>query len=284
MNSNYHLIVSCPDQRGIVAAVSSFIAKHGGLIVEADQHTDIENQWFFMRYEIAANTLSLSVEAFNHAFATIAASYQMQYQFHDASVKKRVLVLASKQTHCLEDLLYRWQSKELQCEVIAVASNHEDLRKRTEWYELPYHYLPITTRDKAAHFTAIADLITEHRADLIVLARYMQVLPAQLCQQYHGKIINIHHSFLPSFIGAKPYHQAYQRGVKLIGATAHYATADLDEGPIITQDVVTISHRQSLADYIRLGKDIERNVLARAVKAHLEDRVIIYQHKTVVFA
>ncbi|MCH9770403.1 MAG: formyltetrahydrofolate deformylase [Gammaproteobacteria bacterium] len=282
MQGKYHLIISCPDTTGVVAAVSGFIAKHNGLIIEADHHTDADSRWFFMRYEIDANTLQLSVDEFNKAFAKTAQKFKMNYQLVDACQPKRVLILVSKASHCLEDILYRWQSKELNCQIVGVVSNHEDLRERSEWYQLPYHYLPIG-KNKTAHFDAVSELINKTQADIIVLARYMQILPKDICEQQLGKIINIHHSFLPSFAGGKPYQQAYQRGVKLIGATSHYATAELDEGPIIEQDTLRISHRQNLTDYIRLGKDIERTVLAKALKAQLEDRIILHNNKTVVF-
>ena len=282
MRHTYHLVVSCPDTKGIVAAVSQFIAVHDGLIIEADHHTDINSQQFFMRYEIDADSLAISLDDFIAEFQSVASRFTMQFAIFDAARKKRMLILASKQAHCLEDLLYRWQSKELHCEIVAVVSNHDALRKRTEWYGLPFHYVPIR-QNKAEHFAKVNQLIADYHTDVIVLARYMQVLPETLCQQYSNQIINIHHSFLPSFVGARPYQQAYNRGVKLIGATAHYVTQDLDEGPIITQDVAHISHRQNLEEYIRLGKDVERLVLARAVKAHLEDRVIAYRNKTVVF-
>lgn len=284
MPSKYHLIVACPDQCGIVAAVSTFIADNKGLVLEADHHTDLETNWFFMRYEIDAQSLAVSFDAFKQQFSAIARRFSMEYQIVDDNVPKRVLILASKQTHCVEDLLYRWQAQEMHCDVVGVVSNHNDLKERTQWYQLPFHYVPTQQHNKQEQFDKIAAIIEDQRVDLIVLARYMQILPEAICKKYPGKIINIHHSFLPSFIGADPYRQAYSRGVKLLGATSHYVTCDLDEGPIIEQDVVRINHRQSLKDYIRMGKDVERNVLARGIKAHLEDRIIIHGNKTIVFA
>lgn len=283
MSNKYNLIISCPDAFGVVAAVSGFIAQNQGLIVEADHHTDLETKWFFMRYEIDADTLGLSLEAFKQKFAPIAETYKMNYQIREVKQKRNVLILASREPHCLEDLLYRWHNQDIYANIVGVLSNHDDLRKRTEWYNLPFYHVPVDKNDKAQHFAEIEKIIETNQVDLIVLARYMQILPNEICRKYHGQIINIHHSFLPSFIGAKPYHQAYHRGVKLIGATSHYVTPDLDEGPIIEQEVGRITHRQSLKQYIQLGKDIERLVLAKAIKAHLEDRVIIHGNKTIVF-
>lgn len=283
MRHKYHLIIACPDRCGIVAAVSSFVAKHQGLVIEADHHTDVETNWFFMRYEIDADTLQLSTQSFHQQFADIAAEFAMQYRLHDNQIKQRVLLLASRDAHCLEDILYRWHNHELHCEIVAVVSNHDTLKRRSEWYDLPFYHIPINHSQKATHFAEITALAEKLQVDTLVLARYMQILPSELCEKYSGHIINIHHSFLPSFVGAKPYAQAFERGVKLIGATSHYVTTDLDEGPIIEQDVIRISHRQNLKDYIRLGKDIERAVLARALKLHLENRVIIHTHKTIVW-
>lgn len=283
MTNNYHLILSCPDQCGIVAAISQLIATQQGTIVEADHHTDLETQRFFMRYEIGGDTFRANISQFQQALLPILDHFQMDCRFIDTQHKKRVLILASKSAHCLEGLLYHWKSGELDCEIVGVASNHDDLRARTEFYQLPFHHFPIDT-DKSAHFANIQNLITSTGADVIVLARYMQILPTALCEQYAGQMINIHHSFLPSFVGAKPYHQAYARGVKLIGATGHYVTADLDEGPIIEQDVVRITHRQRLKDYIAMGQEVERKVLTKALRAHLEDRVIVCGNKTVVLS
>ena len=284
MKASYHFIMSCPDQPGIVAAVSQFVAAHGGFIITADQHGDSISQQFFMRYEIAKDSLSVSKEQFEQDFLPIAKQYDMQWQLYDTSYKKRVLLLASRASHCVEDLLYRWQSQQLPCEIVGVVSNHEDLQERVAWYGLPYEHVPVDTDNKDAHFSQVAQHIERYQPDLIVLARYMQIMPEDICRQYAGRMINIHHGFLPSFAGANPYRQAYEKGVKMVGATAHYVTADLDQGPIIEQDVMRMTHRQSDHALKELGRDVERAVLARAVTYHLEDRVIIDGHKTVVFA
>ncbi len=283
MTNKYNLIVSCPDRTGIVAAVSSFIADRSGLILEADHHSDLENNWFFMRYEIDADTLEVSLDDFKNQFHPLADQYKMSYRIRAANDKQNILIMASLESHCLEELLYRWQSCDINANVVGVISNHTTLKERTEWYKLPFFHIPVDKNNKEPHFTKIQNVIKDNNVDTIVLARYMQILPDNLCKTYSGRIINIHHSFLPSFVGAKPYTQAYHRGVKLIGATSHYVTDELDEGPIIEQDVIRISHRQDLKTYIRMGKDVERMVLARALKAHLEDRVIIHGNKTIVF-
>ena len=284
MKASYHFIMSCPDQPGIVAAVSQFVAAHGGFIITADQHGDSISQQFFMRYEIAKDSLSVSKEQFEQDFLPIAKQYDMQWQLYDTSYKKRVLLLASRASHCVEDLLYRWQSQQLPCEIVGVVSNHEDLQERVAWYGLPYEHVPVNADNKEAHFSQVAQHIEGYQPDLIVLARYMQIMPEDICRQYAGRMINIHHGFLPSFAGANPYRQAYEKGVKMMGATAHYVTADLDQGPIIEQDVMRMTHRQSDHALKELGRDVERAVLARAVTYHLEDRVIIEGRKTVVFA
>jgi len=284
MSPCYRLIISCPDQVGLVAQVSQFIASHKGSILEADHHTDLEQKWFFMRYEIDAAKLTLNLADFRNQFAPIAQKFQMQWQIHDVSIPKRVVLLVSKQSHCLIDLLHRVQEGELFCKIPCVISNHEDLRKIVEWYGIEFHHVPIESAQKEAGFTKIENLLAQHNAEVIVLARYMQIMPHHLCQKYAGKMLNIHHSFLPSFVGAKPYHQAYARGVKLIGATCHYVTAELDQGPIIEQDVARVNHRATPEDFIRLGRDIEKNVLARGLRYHLEDRILIQGNKTVVFA
>ncbi|MEW6562243.1 MAG: formyltetrahydrofolate deformylase [Pseudomonadota bacterium] len=277
----YTLTLSCPDTVGIVAAVSGFVAQHGGWIVEASYHTDQEAQRFFMRQEIRADSLPFDAEGFRGRFAELAAQYRMDWQVSDSAQKKRVVILVSKQDHCLDDLLHRWRSDELDVEIPCVISNHEDLRSFVEWHEIPYHYVPM--HDKAAAFDEIARLFDAYRGEAMVLARFMQILPPELCQRYPGRIINIHHSFLPSFVGARPYHQAYQRGVKLIGATCHYVTDILDAGPIIEQDTVRIDHGDTVDDLVRYGRDIEKTVLARGLRYHVEDRVLLCGHKTIVF-
>jgi formyltetrahydrofolate deformylase len=283
MERRFRLVLACPDRVGIVAMVSNFISSHGGSITDANQHSDPTTGWFFMRVEIGASTLPFGLEALREAFAPIAQSFHMEWQLTDSSVPKRVILMASRESHCLADLLYRFHAKELFCDIACVISNHDDLRKMVEWHDIPYHHVPVDKEDKQPHFDAVSQLIEEYQADTIVLARYMQILPPELCEIYTHRIINIHHSFLPSFAGAKPYHQAHERGVKLIGATCHYVTQDLDAGPIIDQDVIRISHRDLPEDMVRLGRDVEKNVLARGLRWHLEDRILVHGNKTVVF-
>ncbi|MBI4936859.1 MAG: formyltetrahydrofolate deformylase [Nitrosomonadales bacterium] len=277
----YTLTISCPDRTGIIAAVSSFVAQHGGWIVEASYHTDDLTRHFFMRQEIRADSLPFELDEFRARFALLAEEFDMSWQVSDSAQKKRVVILVSKQDHCLNDLLHRWRSGELGIDIPCVISNHDDLRGFVEWHGIPFHRVEMD--DKAAAFTEVSRLFEHNRGDALVLARFMQILPPQLCQRYAGRVINIHHSFLPSFAGAKPYHQAYQRGVKLIGATCHYVTEELDAGPIIEQDTVRIDHGDSVEDMVRYGRDIEKTVLARGLRYHVEDRVLVCGNKTVVF-
>jgi len=283
MERTYRLAVSCPDRTGIVAKVSNFLATYNGWITEASYHADQQNGQFYMRNEIKASSIPFDLAAFKTVFEPIAKEYSMKWSISDSDAKKRVVLMVSKESHCLADILHRWHSNELDAEIVAVISNHDDLRRMVEWHDIPYHHVPVNPDNKEAAFTEVTDLVDSYQTELVVLARYMQILPAKLCEQYEGRVINIHHSFLPSFAGAKPYHQAYNRGVKLIGATCHYVTQDLDEGPIIDQDVIRISHSDSIEDMVRLGKDAEKSVLARGLRLHLEDRVIIHENKTVVF-
>ena len=236
-----------------------------------------------MRHCIKADSLSISLDEFRRRFAEIAGEFAMDWQINDSRVPKKVILMASKESHCLSDLLHRWHSKELFCDIPCVISNHDDLRSMVEWHGIPFFHVPVDKENKQQHFDRVVSIIREHQADSIVLARYMQILPAAVCDEYAGQTINIHHSFLPSFAGAKPYHQAAERGVKLIGATCHYVTQELDAGPIIDQDVMRISHNDSVEDMVRLGKDVEKMVLARGVRSHIEDRVLIHGNKTVVF-
>ncbi len=283
MSSRYYtLTVSCPDRAGIIAAVSGFIAQHGGFIVEASYHTEQEAQFFFMRQEIRADSLPFNAADFCKRFEPLAREFGMNWQLSDSAIRKRLVVLVSKQDHCLDDLLHRWRSGELQVEIPCVISNHEDLRSFVEWHGIPFIHINMAN-DKEAAFRHIMALFEEHCGDVMVLARFMQILPPWLCQHFQGRIINIHHSFLPSFVGAKPYHQAYQRGVKLIGATCHYVTEDLDAGPIIEQDTVRIDHGDTPNDLVRYGRDIEKTVLARGLRYHVEDRVLLCGNKTIVF-
>jgi formyltetrahydrofolate deformylase len=277
----YTLTISCPDRTGIIAAVSGFVAQHGGWIVEASYHTDDLTRHFFMRQEIRADSLPFDLAEFRARFAVLAAEFRMDWQVSDSARKKRLVILVSKQDHCLDDLLHRWRSAELAVDIPCVISNHNDLRGFVEWHGIPFHHVAMD--DKAAAYAEIERLFGEYRGDTLVLARFMQILPPQLCQRHAGRIINIHHSFLPSFAGAKPYHQAYQRGVKLIGATCHYVTEELDAGPIIEQDTVRIDHGDSVEDMVRYGRDIEKTVLARGLRYHVEDRVLVCGNKTIVF-
>lgn len=279
----YTLTLTCPDRVGIVAAVSSMIAQHQGWIVEASHHADEPAKRFFMRQEILADSLPFDIDALREKFAPIAAEFDMDWRISDSAVKKRVVVMVSKQAHCLYDLLARWQSKELDIDIPCVISNHETLRGFVEWHGIPFHHVPVMPDNRDAAYTEVQRLFEDCRGDSMVLARYMQILSPGLCRAYPGQIINIHHSFLPSFVGARPYHQAYERGVKLIGATCHYVTADLDQGPIIDQDVIRIDHSDSPEDMVRYGRDIEKTVLARGLRYHLEDRVLAHGNKTVVF-
>jgi len=280
------LTISCPDRSGIIAAVSGFIAQHGGFIVEASYHTEQEAQRFFMRQEILADSLPFDADEFRSRFAALAQEFGMSWQLSDSAIRKRLVVLVSKQDHCLNDLLHRWRSSELLVDIPCVISNHEDLRSFVEWHGIPFIHVDMPENEataKAAAFDRIAALFEQHRGDCMVLARFMQILPSSLCQRYPGRIINIHHSFLPSFVGAKPYHQAYQRGVKLIGATCHYVSKELDAGPIIEQDTVRIDHGDTVEDLVRYGRDIEKTVLSRGLRYHVEDRVLVCGSKTIVF-
>ncbi len=283
MDQIYRLVVSCPDRVGIVAMVSNLIAKHNGSIREANQHSDFADNWFFMRYEITSENEKFNVEEFHSEFSKNAQDFNMNWRFINSLQTKKVALMASKEAHCLADLLHRWNSGDLNCEISCVISNHLDFKEMVEWYKIPYFYVPVDKDSKQESFAKVEEIITEHSAEIIVLARYMQIIPPKLCQDYFGRLINIHHSFLPSFVGAKPYQQAYDRGVKLIGATCHYVTEELDAGPIIEQDVVRVSHSVRKEDMVRLGRDVEKIVLSRGLRYHLEDRVLVHGNKTVVF-
>ncbi|MFD3264934.1 formyltetrahydrofolate deformylase [Phenylobacterium ferrooxidans] len=275
------LTLACPDRPGIVARVSAFLFERGGNILDAQQFDDEETGRFFMRVVFAGDE---SAETLRAAFAPHAEEFGMDWTLRDSKVKKRVMILASQQDHCLADLLYRWRRGELPMTLSAVVSNHAaDTYAHLDLSGVPFHHLAVARDTKMEQEAALWKLIQETETELVVLARYMQVLSDGLAAKLEGRCINIHHSFLPGFKGARPYHQAHQRGVKVIGATAHYVTADLDEGPIIEQDVERISHRDTPRDLIRKGRDIERRVLARAVRWRLEDRVLLNGSKTVVF-
>lgn len=283
MERKFRLVLACPDRVGIVAMVSNFISSHGGSIADANQHTDPTTGWFFMRVEIMAQTLPFSLSELNDAFTPIAQSFNMEWNITDSAQAKRVVLMASKDAHCLADLLYRYHEGELDCHIPCVISNHDDLRSMVEWHNIPYFHVPVDKDNKQPHFDKVTELIREYEADTVVLARYMQILPADICAEYERCVINIHHSFLPSFAGAKPYHQAHDRGVKLIGATCHYVTQELDAGPIIDQDVIRVSHRDLPEDMVRLGRDVEKMVLSRGLRWHLQDRILVHGNKTVVF-
>jgi len=279
--ARFVLTLSCEDRKGIVAAVANSIAAQDGNIVESAQYGDPDSGRFFMR--VAFSAPNTTVESFSRGFAPVAAAYHLDWKLHDLSVRPRVMILVSKMGHCLNDLLYRHSVDQLPMELVSVVSNHETMRRRVEAEGLPFHYLPVTADSKAAQEAAILSMVEAERIDLVVLARYMQVLSDEMSRKLAGRVINIHHSFLPSFKGAKPYHRAHERGVKLIGATAHYVTADLDEGPIIEQGVERVDHAMSVDTLIAMGRDVECTVLARAVKFHLEHRVLINGQRTVVF-
>jgi formyltetrahydrofolate deformylase len=278
------LVISCPDAVGIVAAVANFVAQHSGSLVESNHHTDIDESWFYMRNVINSDSLAISLDQLRQEFAPLAEQFGMQWHLRDNRDLQKVVILASHASHCLADLLYRWKAGELACDIPCVISNHENLRGMVEWHGIPFHHVPVPKEEKGEAFARVNDIVDRHDADCVVLARYMQIIPPDLCESYAGRLINIHHSFLPSFIGANPYQKAYDRGVKLIGATSHYVTQDLDEGPIIEQDVIRVNHSCDRDDMVRLGRDVEKAVLARAVRYHLEDRVIVRGNKTIVFA
>jgi len=280
------LVASCPDHVGILARVANFIADRGANITEANQYEDKRSQTFFMRYGF---DLPLSEEAtgeFQKGFQKVADELRMRWRLIDAERRQRVVLLVSKFDHCLAYLLHRWKVGDLDIDIPCVISNHETLRELVEWYGIPYHYMPVPKDpdSKQEAFENTARLIEDSTPDTIVLARYMQVFPPWLCEKFRYRVINIHHSFLPSFIGAKPYHQADERGVKLIGATCHYVTEDLDAGPIIEQDVIRIRHSDTIEEMMRLGKDVENTVLARGLRYHLEDRVLVHGNKTILFS
>lgn len=278
------LTLSCPDRTGIVATVATHLFDHGFNILDAQQFDDIETGQFFMRV-VFASIANHDVAHPREAFGAVAERFGMNWTLVSTAARHRVMLLASKQDHCLADLLYRWRIGELVMDVSAIVSNHpRETYKGIDFADIPFHYLPVTKTTKTEQENAILELIDSTNTDLVVLARYMQILSDGMSAKLSGRCINIHHSFLPSFKGAKPYHQAHHRGVKLIGATAHYVTADLDEGPIIEQDVERIMHRDSPEDLVRKGRDIERRVLGRAVRYHLQHRVIMNGRKTVVFA
>lgn len=277
------LMVSCPDRKGIVAALAQLLYGHGANIVDADQHTDLTAAMFFQRIRFDLAELHTDRHTLQRAIADVAERFDMTHRLTYESERKRIAIFVSKYDHCLYDLLLRHRAGELACDIALVVSNHPDLKYVADQFGVPFHVFAIDKTNKAEQERAQWALLEQERVDLVVLARYMQILSPEFAARYDNRVINIHHSFLPAFIGSKPYHRAYERGVKLIGATAHYATGELDEGPIIEQDVIRASHRDSVDDLIRKGRDLEKTALARAVKWHVEDRVLVYGNKTVIF-
>lgn len=278
------LLVSCPDQRGLVAKIANFIYANGGNIISADHHTDLAANFFLTRVEWQLADFNLPREIIQAAFGAIAQDWSADISLHFSNDVPRLAIWVSKQDHCLLDLLWRWRAKEFIAEIPLIISNHPDLQSIADQFGIDFHYLPISAENKAAQQDRQLELLLEYKIDLVILAKYMQILGSKIVDKFDSRrIINIHHSFLPAFVGAQPYHKAYERGVKIIGATGHYVTADLDAGPIIEQDVVRITHRHGISDLIRKGKDLERMVLARAVRLHLQNRVLVYGNKTVIF-
>ena len=279
---NFVLTVSCKSTRGIVAAISGYLAESGCNIVDSSQFDDLDTGKFFMRVSFISEE-GLSEADIRAGFTAVAARFDMAYEFHNSEKRMKVLLMVSRFGHCLNDLLYRWKIGALPIEIVGVVSNHFDYQKVVVNHDIPFHHIKVTKENKLQAEAQILDLIEQTGTELIVLARYMQVLSDAMCKKMSGRIINIHHSFLPSFKGANPYKQAYERGVKLIGATAHYVTTDLDEGPIIEQDTARITHAQNSADYVSIGRDVESQVLARAIHAHIHHRVFLNGNRTIVF-
>jgi formyltetrahydrofolate deformylase len=281
---NIRLLIDCPDHPGLIAAVSSFIALHNGNILSADQYvSEPPSATFFMRLVIEGDGFGLNRDEFDIAFAPLARRHGMNWSISFTDYAKRLAVLVSKQGHCLIDLLWRWEAGELTAKIPLVISNHPELGAKVQAHGIPFHHLPISNGNKSVQESQIVALLQENEIDLVILARYMQILSPEFFQAWRRPVINIHHSFLPAFVGGHPYRQAHTRGVKIIGATAHYVTPQLDAGAIIHQDVVHVSHRETVDDLVRIGREVERRVLARAVRWHLEDRVLVDKARTVVF-
>ena len=279
----YLLTVDCPDGPGLVFAISGFVTQNSGNILESQQLDDTVSGRFFARLHFEVTDPAVTLETLRRDFDAVATRHAMNWQMWNADAPYRTLIMVSRFGHCLNDLLFRWQSGGLQIDIPAIVSNHRDFEPLAKAYGVPFHHIPVTPDTKADAEKQLIELVDSLGIHLVVLARYMQVLSDDLCKQLEGRAINIHHSFLPSFKGAKPYHQAYDRGVKLVGATAHYVTADLDEGPIIEQDVVRVDHRATAADYVAAGRDVESQVLSRAVAWHAQTRILLNGHRTVVF-
>lgn len=283
MEQTATLLVCCPDRKGLVAALAQLLYGHGANILDSDQHTDPVAGQFFQRIKFDMSELHTDRQSLETAISEVAGRFSMSWRIADGKSRCKTAIFVSKYDHCLYDLLLRQRAGELSTDFALIISNHEDLRPVAEQFGVPFHHLPITKQTKRAQENEALALLEAENVDLVVLARYMQILSDDFLKAYDGQVINIHHSFLPAFMGSKPYHRAFERGVKLIGATAHYATAELDEGPIIEQDVVRCSHRDSVQDLVRKGRDLEKVVLARAVRWHLDDRILVYDNKTVVF-
>jgi len=284
MHNSAILLVSCPDRKGVVASIADFIFRHNGNILTNDEHTDEESNLFLTRVEFDLDGLSFDFSEFTERFSPMARDYKMNWRVARSADRHRIAIFVSKYDHCLQDLLYRHQSGELPCEIPLIISNHPDNQRIADFYRVPYFVVPVNKDDRQGAEQKQLALVRQHRCNLVVLARYMQVLSKDLIAAMGSQnVINIHHSFLPAFVGSKPYHQAFQRGVKLIGATSHYVTQVLDDGPIIEQDVMRIYHRDSIDDLIQKGRDIEKIVLSRAVRWHVENRILLYANKTVVF-
>jgi formyltetrahydrofolate deformylase len=284
MHNSAILLVSCPDRKGVVATIADFIFRHNGNILFADEHGDEESNLFLTRVEFDPADFDFALDEFAVRFAPIARDFQMDWRLARSADRPRVAIFVSKHDHCLQDLLYRQQSGELRCEIPLIVSNHPDNQRIADFYHIPYFVVPVTMENKREAEQKQVALVREHQCNLVVLARYMQVLSDEFIAALgSGNMINIHHSFLPAFVGSKPYHRAFQRGVKLIGATSHYVTQVLDDGPIIEQDVVRIYHRDTVEDLVQKGRDIEKLVLSRAVRWHVENRILLYGNKTVVF-
>jgi formyltetrahydrofolate deformylase len=277
------LLLSCPDQKGLVATIADFVFRHNGNILHADEHADEDSSLFLMRVEFDPADFDVPLDDFSRHFNPIAERFHMTWRLAQSAQRQKMAILVSRYDHCLVDLLYRHQSGELACDIPVIISNHPDNKPVADFYRIPYETVSFEKDEKRAAEQKILQILKQHQPDFIVLARYMQILSNEFVNAYPHRIINIHHSFLPAFVGAKPYHQAFQRGVKLIGATSHYVTEVLDDGPIIEQDVVRISHRDPVEDLIQKGRDLEKVVLSRAVRWHIENRVLLYGKKTVVF-
>ncbi|MFJ3672837.1 formyltetrahydrofolate deformylase [Streptomyces sp. NPDC090106] len=281
--TDFVLTLSCPGRPGILHAVTSFLLGHGCDITEHQQFDDTDQGTVFLRTGFTTAAPESTVDSLREAFTPVAASFAMDWRLRNTAVRPRILVMVSKFDHCLAELLYQWRSAALDAEIVLVVSNHPDLRPLATAEGVPYVHIPVTAGTKPQAESRLLSLVDEHRIDLVVLARYMQVLSDDLCKRLEGRAINIHHSFLPSFAGAKPYHQAHRRGVKLVGATAHYVTADLDEGPIIEQEIIRVDHRAAPTRLVTVGRDAERLALTRAVNWHCQDRVLLDGNRTVVF-